>query len=275
MKTVKIKDTAIPALGLGTWRLSGQVCCDIVTAALDEGWRHIDTAAMYQNEEEVGAAMRQAGVPREEVFLTTKVWYDSLEPEKMIDACEESLDRLGMDYADLYLVHWPNPKVPLKETVAGLLELKDMGWVKAIGVSNFPSKMMEEAQDHAQGALVVNQVEYHPMLSQKRVLAACEATGMALTAYAPIARGSVANVPLIHDIAERHGKTAAQIALRWLIQQKNVIAVPKTAHRERLAENAGALTFELSDEEMAAISALGRPEGRTVNLEWAPKWDPE
>lgn len=275
MKTVKIKDTIIPALGLGTWKLSGQECCDIVIAALEEGWRHIDTAAVYGNEEEIGASMRQVGLPRGDVFLTTKVWYDRLDPEDMIDACEESLDRLGMDYADLFLIHWPNPKIPLKESIAGLVELKDMGWVKAIGVSNFPAVMMEEAQRHAQGALVVNQVEYHPMLSQKRVLAACEAMGMALTAYSPLGKGAVANVPLIRDIAERHGKTAAQIALRWLIQQNDVIAVPKTSRRERLAENAGAFAFELSDGEMAAISALGKPEGRTVNLAWAPKWDLE
>lgn len=275
MKTVKIKDIVIPALGLGTWKLSGQECCDIVIAALEEGWRHIDTAAAYGNEEEIGASMRQVGLPREDVFLTTKAWYDRLDPQGLIDACEESLDRLGMDYADLFLIHWPNPEVPLKESIAGLLELKEMGWVKAIGVSNFPAKMMGEAQQHAQGALVVNQVEYHPLLAQKRVLAAGEATGMALTAYSPLAKGAVAGLPLIRDIAGRHGKTPAQVALRWLIQQKNVIAVPKTSHRERLAENAGAYAFELSDAEMAAISALGRPEGRTVNPAWAPQWDPE
>ncbi|WP_312846773.1 aldo/keto reductase [Stappia sediminis] len=275
MESVTIKDTVIPKLGLGTWRLADKECRDMVLAALEDGWRHIDTAAMYANEAEVGKGIRSSGVPRDDVFLTTKVWYDKIAPEDMIRSCEDSLDRLGLDYADLILIHWPNPRIPLKESIEGLLELKARGWVKAIGVSNFTSGMMREAQGYAGGALVANQVEYHPLLSQKRVLEAAEELDMAITAYAPIARGRVSDVPVIRDIAKKHGKTEAQVALRWLIQQERVIAVPKTARRERLRENAGALTFELMPDEMDALFALGSASGRTVNMDWAPKWDSE
>ncbi|MBA5777969.1 aldo/keto reductase [Stappia sp. F7233] len=273
MKTVKVKDTAIPALGLGTWRLSGEVCRDIVKAALEEGWTHLDTAAIYQNEAAVGTGLRSASVDRGAIFVTTKVWYDDLDPERMIRACEESLDRLGLDYVDLYLIHWPNPKVPLKESIAGLMELKERGWIRAAGVSNFPSRMAAEAQEHAEGELVANQVEYHPFLSQKEVLEVCRGTGMALTAYSPIARGQVSEAQVIRDIAKKHGRTESQVALRWLIQQEGVVAIPKTSQRRRLAENLGALDFELTEAEMEEISALGSREGRQTNPDWSPTWD--
>lgn len=273
MKTVKVKDTAIPALGLGTWRLSGEICRDIVKAAVEEGWNHVDTAAVYQNEAAVGAGLRSAAVDRAAVFVTTKVWYDELDPERMIRACEESLDRLGLDYADLYLIHWPNPKIPLKESIAGLMELKNRGWIRAAGVSNFPSRMAAEAQEFAEGELVANQVEYHPFLSQKEVLDVCRGTGMALTAYSPIARGRVGEAQAIRDIARKHGRTESQVALRWLIQQEGVVAIPKTSKRQRLAENLAALDFELTPEEMESITALGSREGRLTSPSWAPEWD--
>ncbi len=275
MHTVVVKGAAIPALGLGTWPLTGETCRSVVRAALETGWRHIDTAARYDNERDVGAAIRAADVPRGEIFVTTKVWYDRLDPEDMLRSLEESLDRLGTDYVDLFLIHWPNPKVPLAEQVAGLVEARNRGWTRAIGVSNFPAALVEQAQDLAEGTLVANEVEYHPMLSQKRVLAACEAHDMALIAYAPIAKGTVRERPELQDIARRHGRTEVQVALRWLIQQDRVIAIPNTSKPERLKENAAIFDFELTEDEMATISAIGSPAGRRVRTSWAPEWDEE
>lgn len=273
MKTVSLGGLDIPALGLGTWPLKDAPCRDLVRAALESGWRHVDTAAMYENEKAVGAGLRAASAPRDSVFLTTKVWHDQLDPERLIRSCEHSLDRLGVDFVDLLLIHWPNPRVPLKEQVEALLELRQRGWTRGVGVSNFTAAMVREAQDHAGGQLVVNQVEYHPFLSQIRVREALAAAGMGLTAYAPIARGAVIGHETIRGIARRHGKNEVQVALRWLVQQDDTIAIPKTASPARLAENAAIFDFELTEDEMAAMSALGGARRRTVDPDFAPAWD--
>jgi diketogulonate reductase-like aldo/keto reductase len=243
-------------LGLGTWPLKDEPCRDIVRAALESGWDHVDTAAMYANEKAVGAGLRASGRARDSYHVTTKVWHDSLDPEKLIRSCEDSLDRLGLDHVDLFLIHWPNPRVPLNEQIEALLELRQRGWTRAIGVSNFTAAMLREAQDLAKGQLVANQVEYHPFLSQKRVRAALEAAGMALIAYSPIAKGRVMGNETIGDIAKRYGKSEVQVTLRWLLQQENTIAIPKTGTPARLAENAAVFDFELDEAEMAAIMGL-------------------
>ncbi|MBC2860092.1 aldo/keto reductase [Stappia sp. 28M-7] len=265
----------IPVLGLGTWPLKDEPCRDIVRAALESGWDHVDTAAMYANEKAVGAGLRASGRARDSYHVTTKVWHDNLDPEKLIRSCEDSLDRLGLDHVDLFLIHWPNPRVPLNEQIEALLELRQRGWTRAVGVSNFTAAMVREAQDLAKGQLVANQVEYHPFLSQKRVRAALEAAGMALIAYSPIAKGRVIGNETIRDIAKRYGKSEVQVTLRWLLQQENTIAIPKTGTPARLAENAAVFDFELDEAEMAAISALGSAEGRGIDPDWAPDWDKE
>lgn len=275
MKYLSLGGVEIPALGLGTWPLNGEICRDMVRSALESGWKHVDTAAMYDNEKAVGAGLRSASAPRSDYFLTTKVWHDQLEPDKLIRSLEHSLDRLGQEYVDLFLIHWPNTHVPLNEQIEALLEVKGRGWTRAIGVSNFTARMVREAQDLASGQLAVNQVEYHPFLSQVKVREALDAAGMGLTAYAPIARGAVMDSEIIGDIGKRHGKNEVQVTLRWLVQQDNTIAIPKTSNPARLAENAAIFDFELSDDEMAAISALGQERRRTVDPDFAPAWDGE
>jgi diketogulonate reductase-like aldo/keto reductase len=263
----------IPALGFGTWPLKGEEGIAAIAVALDAGYRHIDTAAMYANEREVGEAIRNNVVPRDDIFLTTKVWYTDLAHDALIASAEASLEKLGVDQVDLLLIHWPNAEIPIAEQVGNLCDAKRRGLARHIGVSNFPSRMIDEAVAAADEPLVANQVEYHPFLDQSAVLAACRRHGMALTAYSPIARGRVSNNPVIRAIAGEKGKSEAQIALRWLIQQPGVVAIPKSADPDRIRANMAIANFELTDDELARISALGSRDGRTVNFDWAPDWD--
>jgi diketogulonate reductase-like aldo/keto reductase len=260
----------IPELGFGTWRLSGRACEDAVADALAAGYRHIDTAAMYDNEEDVGRGLRAAGVDRADVWVTTKVWTDAMEPEPLRASLERSLRRLELDHVDLLLIHWPSREVPLERTLAAMTALREAGRTREIGVSNFPSALFQEALDLA--PVIVNQVEYHPFLSADAVLEVCEQHDVELTAYRPLAKGKVADEPVIREIAEAHGKTPAQAALRWLIEQPRVSAVPKASSPGRRRENLDVFDFELSPEEHARIDAL--PKGRReVNVAWAPEWD--
>jgi len=273
MRTIRAAGVAIPALGLGTWRLAGAECADIVARALGLGYRHVDTAEMYGNEREVGEGLKASGVPRADVFVTTKVWHEHLEPRALWAAAEASLERLGLDFVDLYLIHWPNPAVPLELTMDALCEVRRRGWAKAIGVANFPSALLDRAVALSTEPLAANQVEYHPFLSQAPVLEACREHGMALTAYCPIAKGKVAEAPAIREIAAARGLTPAQVALAWLVGQRNVAAIPKTATPARLAENLAAADVVLGEAEMARIAALGSPAGRLVSPTFAPDWD--
>jgi 2,5-diketo-D-gluconate reductase B len=270
---VRTAGVEIPAIGLGTWRLSGTACTAIVAEALALGYRHLDTAEMYGNEREVGEGVRASGVPREAVFVTTKVLPDHLEPKALLAAAEASLARLGLGYADLYLIHWPNPAVPLELTIDALCEVRRRGLARAIGVANFPSALVDRAAALATEPLAANQVEYHPFLSQQAVIAACRAHGMAVTAYCPLARGRVAESPVVRGIAEAHGATPGQVALAWLVGQPGVAAIPKTATPARLAENLAAAAISLTADEMAAIHALARPDGRLLSPTFAPAWD--
>ena len=270
---VSANGAEIPALGFGTWPLKGEVCIAAVSAALDAGYRHIDTAAMYQNECEVGEAIRNHAVPRDEIFLTTKVWHSDLRHDALIASAEASLAHLGVDQVDLLLIHWPSWEMPIAEQVGNLCDAKRRGLARHIGVSNFPSRMVEEAVAVANEPLVANQIEYHPFQDQSAVLAACRRHGLALTAYSPIARGRVSESPVIEAIARQKGKSEAQIALRWLIQQPGVAAIPKSANPARIQANMAITDFDLTDDEMARISALGSRDGRTANFDWAPDWD--
>lgn len=270
---VRSGDVLIPALGFGTWQLENGSAQPLVEQALAVGYRHIDTAQAYRNERDVGAAIAASGIKRDEIFLTTKVWVDFFAEGDLQRSAEKSLERLGVDHVDLLLLHWPKPTPALAETMAALNDVKDRGLTRAIGVSNFPSSVLAQAQALSKAPIATDQVEYHPYLSQKTLIAAAEAAGTSITAWSPLAQGKVADDPVLIAIGQAHGKTPGQVTLRWLIQQ-GVIAIPRTKTPARVVENFDILDFELSHDEMAEIFALARPDGRIGNwLDKAFSWD--
>lgn len=274
MKTITLHDNEIPKLGLGTWELKGDDCTQIVSQGLQMGYRHIDTAQAYENEQYVGQGLEDSGIPREDFFLTTKIFRKQFESkETAIKSLEESLKKLKTDYVDLVLVHWPFPEYELEQLIEPVMEAQDKGMARLIGVSNFTVDQMQKAKDISDNRICINQVEYHPRLSQKPVLDFVRKNGWGMTAYSPLARGNALDIPAIEKIAEEHNKTQAQIILRWLIQQDNVLAIPKSSHEKRLAENFAVFDFELSDDEMNAIFELGEKNDRQVDPDFAPKWD--
>jgi 2,5-diketo-D-gluconate reductase B len=272
MHDVKAQGAAIPAIGLGTWDLRGRVCARVTEQALRIGYRHIDTAQAYDNEREVGEGIRNSGIKRHALFITTKIWWTHFAPHDLERSVKESLARLRLAEVDLLLLHWPNPAVPLAETIEALCRMKAVGFARHVGVSNFTVALLEEAIRVSTQPLVTNQIEYHPYLDQSRVIDACRRHGLAVTAYSPIARGRTSNDDVLERIGKAYGKSAAQVALRWIIQQ-NVVAIPRTSKIERLQENVEVFDFELSSRDMAEIFALARPGGRLVNVSWAPQWD--
>jgi diketogulonate reductase-like aldo/keto reductase len=272
MLFVEANGAKIPALGLGTWELSGRTCARVVEQALRLGYRHIDTAQVYDNEREVGAGVRASGARRDSVFVTTKVWTNHFAPHDLERSVKESLVKLRLPAVDLLLLHWPNPHVPLAETLGALAHAKRMGLTRHIGVSNFTVALIEEAVAACPEPLVCDQVEFHPYLDQTKVRAACDRNGLALVAYSPIAKGRIKTDATLAGIGRAHGKTPAQICLRWLVQQK-VVAIPRTSRVERLSENIEIFDFELSSDEMGQIAALAHPRGRLTDFGFAPKWD--
>lgn len=273
MHTVEANGASIPAIGLGTWTLTGEHCSEIVAEGLRLGYRSVDTAQMYGNEAAVGTGLAASGVARGEIFLTSKIWPDCAASGVLERTAEERLRLLGVDCLDLLLIHWPARDVPVGETMAALAAVKRAGLTRHIGISNYTVRLIEEAVAACPEPLVTNQVEYHPFLSQRAVIEACRRHGLSLTAYCPIARGKVFDDPVIGAIARRHGRTAAQVTLRWLIQQDGVIAIPRTATPARLGENLAVSDFTLSDDDMAAISGLAEPGGRMVETAYSPAWD--
>ena len=269
---VKANGARIPAIGLGTWELRGRTCARLVEQALKLGYRHIDTAQIYENEREVGDGVRASGVKRDDVFVTTKVWTTHFAPNDLERSAKESLVRLRLPEVDLLLLHWPNPQVPLSETLGALARAKKLGLARHIGVSNFTVALIEQAVAECPEPLVCDQVEYHPYLDQTKVREACAQHGLALVAYSPVAKGKVKGDETLNRIGRAHGKTAAQICLRWLVQQ-NVCAIPRTSKIERLSENIDIFDFELSDAEMARISRMGDAKTRLTDFGFAPKWD--
>jgi diketogulonate reductase-like aldo/keto reductase len=263
---------AIPALGLGTWPLRGDECAEAVATALKTGYRHIDTAAMYGNEEAVGEGLRASGLKRGEVFVTTKVWPDDLAPADLRRSAESSLKRLGLDAVDLLLIHWPNARIALRETIPALVGAKRDGLARHIGVANFTVTLLDEAVALADEPIVANQCEYHPSLDQGPVLAACRKHGVAFVSYSPLGRTAELREPAIVAIAKARGRTPAQIVLRWHLQQ-GVGAIPKSGNPARIAENFAVFDFTLSEDEMRRISGLGRRDGRLVSPAVAPAWD--
>jgi 2,5-diketo-D-gluconate reductase B len=272
--TVTSGEARIPALGCGTWQLRGELCAEIVAEALRVGFRHVDTAQGYGNEAAVGDGLHASGVPRKDVFITTKVQPQLISDGPLQKSVEESLERLRIDRIDLLLLDWPNPAIPLGESVRALGDAKRRGLTRHIGVSNFTVAKLDEAMRLTTEPIVTNQVEYHPYLDQSKVLAANRRHKLATTAYCPIALGRVVGDPVLGAIGEAHGKTTAQVALRWLLQQGDVIAIPKTATAKRLEENVAVFDFQLTAAEMDRISLLGRPGPHLVNEpDWVPRWD--
>jgi diketogulonate reductase-like aldo/keto reductase len=245
----------------------------MVGYALDIGYRHIDTAQMYDNEREVGAAIAASAVPRDEIWLTTKIWPDTFRDGALQRAAQESVRRLGT-VPDLLLLHWPNPSVPLAETMRALNEAKRRGFARHIGVSNFTVALIQEALALSEEPLIVDQVEYHPYLRQDAVLEELRARDMALIAYSPLAKGRVFGDPTLKRIGARHGKAPGQVALRWLIQQPGVAAIPRSSREANAKANLEIFDFALAEAEMAEIFALAHPGGRQIDpAGMAPRWD--
>jgi 2,5-diketo-D-gluconate reductase B len=273
MHHVSAHGAAVPALGLGTFRLTGEVCRRIVGHALEVGYRHIDTAQMYGNEREVGGAVAASAVPRDEIWVTTKVWPDRYRPDDFRRSVDESIEKLGTE-PDLLLLHWPRSPVPLPDTMAALNRAKRDGLAKNIGISNFSTALIDEAWSLTEEPLAVLQVEYHCYLDQRAVLAATREREMALTAYSPVAQGKVFREPVLQRIGERHGKTPGQVALRWLLQQDRVTAIPRSSKEGNVEANFAVFDFQLSAEEMSEIAALRSRRGRLVDpAGLAPDWD--
>jgi 2,5-diketo-D-gluconate reductase B len=272
MEFIRLEKAAVPVLGFGTFRMKGDECAEAVARAVAAGYRHLDTAEIYENEEAVARGIRSAGIDRSQLFITTKAWTDDLSPSGVTRSLEGSLRRLDTDYVDLWLVHWPNEAYPLRDTLATMSGLAAKGKVRHLGVSNFPAALFDEAA--AMALIVCNQVEYHPYLAQWKVLAAARSRDAFVTAYAPVAMGKVQDDAVLQEIGERYGKTATQVVLRWLIQQPRVAAIPKASNPGHIEENLAIFDFSLTDEEMARVHGLARGE-RLIDPDFGPVWDEE
>lgn len=254
--SVSVHGASIPALGFGTWELRGDVARSAVASALDAGYRHIDTAAMYGNEREIGDAVAAHGTPRDDIFVTTKVWPGNVAEGAFQQSVERSVEFLRVGPVDLVLIHWPADGMPIAEQIGLLCDVKKRGLTRHVGVSNFSAEQLSEAVAAADEPLVTNQIPYHPWIDQAALLAACRAHGMAVTAYSPIGKASRLDAPVLQDLARKHGRTPAQIVLRWHVQQPLVIAIPRSSRPDRIASNARIFDFELDAAEMEAIAAL-------------------
>ncbi len=264
MHTLDLHGARMPALGLGTWQLSGSACESAVRLALDIGYRHIDTAEMYGNEAEIGRALAASKIDRSSVFITTKIWSNHLRAKDVGPTVEASLRKLKTDYVDLLLIHWPNASVPVAETLGAMMKLKAAGKAKTIGVSNFSVRQMNEAIE-TKAPIACNQIEYHLLLNQRPVLDYAHRHQMAVTAYCPLARGRLVNNSTLARIGKKHGKSAAQVALRWLIQQAGVAAIPKASSEHNLRANFAVFDFALDPEDLAVLDRMPA-NTRIVNL---------
>jgi diketogulonate reductase-like aldo/keto reductase len=260
-------------IAFGTSQLGD--CAEAVAMAIELGYRHIDTAWKYGTEEGVGAAIRVCGIPREQVFITTKVSHEHLRADDFARSLEQSLTRLQTHYVDQLLVHWPSPEgVPLAETMGALAKTKREGKARYIGVANFNIALTRDAIRLCPEPLSTLQAEYHPYLEQRRMVAYCRDAGLVFMAYCPLARGRIFSDKVLADIARNRGKTIGQVALRWLVQQGDIVPIPRSANRLHMAESLQIFDFALSDEEMARIHALARADGRIADpIGRAPVWD--
>lgn len=262
----------MPRVGLGVYKMTDDEAAAAVEVALAAGYRGIDTAAMYENEAAVGDGIRASGVARDDLFVTTKVWYTHFEPAALLMSAKESLAKLRLSHVDLLLLHWPNPSVPLEETIGALNDAKTRGLARHIGIANFTVDLVRQAVELSKAPLVTNQIEMHPYLNQTKVEAVCSHFGLAVTAYSPVAKGAVMRDEMLKRIGAAHGKSPVQIALRYLVQQ-GIVVIPRTRKPERLAENADLFGFALSEAEMQEIRRLANAKNRLVQPSWAPAWD--
>lgn len=272
MKNIKIKDATIPALGFGTYELEGNTAHKLVTAALATGYRHIDTAQMYRNEDAVGKAIQDAVVAREDIFLTTKVLPSNLAQKSFLPSVEESLRKLKTAYVDLLLIHWPNAEVPVEEYIGELVKAQEKGYARHIGVSNHTTALLGKVL--ATGVnIITNQVEYHPFLNQDKLYNYLRDHDLTLTAYSPIAQGKVMGDSTLKSIGEKYNKNEVQISLRWLLQQDGVLAIPRSSKESHMQSNFDIFDFELTPEEVRQIDKLKQENTRLVNPATAPAWD--
>lgn len=272
MDTISTQGLNVPKLGLGTFRMQGDACRAAVETALALGYRHIDTAEMYANEDAVGAAVAASGVARGELHLTTKVWWQNLAPDAIRRAFDASLAKLKTSYVDFYLIHWPAPDMNLAAAIETLLRIKQQGGARAIGVCNFPVALLKQAVDDIGAPIACNQVEYHVLLGQDKLKAYCAGKNIPMTAYAPLAQGRLADDPTLRAIADKHAVPPSQVALAWLLQQPGVLAIPKSSSKASQSSNLAALDVRLDDADRAAIARLPKDQ-RFVNPAFAPDWD--
>jgi diketogulonate reductase-like aldo/keto reductase len=275
MKMVAANGADIPALGFGTYGMAREDMLRTIPAALDAGFRHIDTAQIYRNEAEVGECVQASGLDRAEVFLTTKVWVANYAKGVFAASVDDSLRKLRTDYIDLLLLHWPCVNTPLGEQIEGLNAAVKAGKVRHIGVSNFNRRLLAEAVRLSEAPIATNQVEYHPYLNQQLLIDECHRLGVSVTAYCGMAVGRVFDDPILRAVASRRGKTVAQIVLRWLIQQDGVVALSRTTSPRRIPANLDVFGFELSAEDMRTIGRLATDDSRIVSPSGlSPAWDP-
>ncbi|MGV8921152.1 MAG: aldo/keto reductase [Pseudomonas sp.] len=272
MEYLTTQGIQLPKLGLGTFRMPEDICLPAVESALALGYRHIDTAQMYDNESAVGSAIANAGVPRNELHVTTKVWHTNLAPEAILRSFDTSLAKLKLDYIDLFLVHWPTTGMDLPAMFETLLRLREEGRTRAIGVANFTLPMLRTVVEEIGAPLACNQIEYHPFLDQTPVYSYLRSHSIPLVAYCPLAQGKVTEDPVLQHIADKHNASPAQVALRWLLDQDGVAAIPKSQRAESQQANLNALKLVLDDEDRRVINAL-RKDQRRVNPPFAPHWD--
>jgi 2,5-diketo-D-gluconate reductase B len=272
MEYLQTQGIRLPRLGLGTYRMQGEACRAAVESALKLGYRHIDTAEMYGNEEASGAAIAASGVARGDLHVTTKVWNENLAPDAIRRAFDTSLKKLRLDHVDLYLVHWPARSMNLPAMFETLMKLKAEGRTRAIGVANFNIALLKTVVEQIKAPIACNQVEYHVMLDQTPVRRYLAAKSIPLVAYCPLAQGRAATDPTLMTIGRKHGASAAQVALKWLLDQDGVAAIPKASRRESQKANLDALHVGLDDEDIKAIAALPKNQ-RCVNPGFAPAWD--
>jgi 2,5-diketo-D-gluconate reductase B len=272
MKQIHTQGISLPQLGLGTFRMQGDDCRNAVESALELGYRHLDTAAMYGNEEAVGAAVAASALKRDALHITTKVWHDQLAPAAIRRSLQTSLDKLQLDYVDLFMVHWPSPEMDLRAVFATLAELQAAGRVRAIGVCNFTLRMLRTAIDEIGAPVACNQVEYHVLLDQSPIRHYLAAKSIPLVAHCPLAQGTLVDNPELIAIGRKHGASPAQVALKWLLDQDDVVAIPKAQRRLSQQANLDALALQLDDEDRLAIAALPKNQ-RFVKPPFAPVWD--
>ncbi|WP_095130690.1 aldo/keto reductase [Pseudomonas sp. Irchel s3h14] len=271
-RIVNAQGLNMPKLGLGTWPMLGEECTRAVEQALALGYRHIDTAAAYNNEDAVGQALVNSPTPRDQIHVTTKVWWDQLQPDAMRHSMDRSLKALRSDYVDLFMIHWPTSDWDLSRTIETLVSFKEQGLARNIGVANFPLPLLRKVVEELGTPLSAIQVEYHVLLGQNALLDYARQHDLALTAYTPLARNKVSDIPHIQQIAAKHGVLPTQVALKWLLDQPNVAAIPKASSQANQLANLAALEVNLDDEDRALIAGLSKRE-RQVNPDFSPVWD--